>query len=280
MLASALGLIAVAHAGVPEKTIAYIAYTNGYWQAWIMDADGKQVKQITKSPYDKSRVSWYPDRKHLLVNGNQGELVKVNINSGKEAHIKVSPAGMNDASLSPDGKRIVFSLSTADSIDDNNIWLVRADGSDPRRITNMQGLQHEPVWSRDGKWIYFLSGKGGQVHDIWRLSVSKNKTEQLTTGKLYHFDVAISPTGDLAFSSNRSGNYEIWTSKGKNKAVKLTDNPSLDAQPTWSPDGKTIIFESSRSGTVNLWKMNLKDKTPAPITRTKHGARAPVWMGR
>jgi len=279
-LACALGLITIVYAGTPEKTVAYLAYTEGFWQVWVMDAEGKNSKQVTQSPYDKSRVSWFPDGRHLLANGNQGKLVKVSISSGNETMFQVDPAGMNDATLSPNGKHIAFSLSTAGSIDDNNIWLVKADGSDPKRIANMKGLQHEPVWSPDSQWIYFLSGKGGQVHDIWRLSVSKHQTEQLTTGQLYHFDVAISSKGQLAFSSNRSGNYEIWMQEPKGKAVKLTDHPALDAHPAWSPDGKTIIFESTRGGIVNLWKMNLEDKKLVSITQTKTGARAPVWKGR
>ena len=278
-LACALGLVTIVYASTPEKTIAYLAYSKGFWQAWVMDADGKQAKQVTRSPYDKSRVSWFPDGKHLLVNGNQGKLVKVRVKNGKENIIKVSPAGMNDAVVSPDGKYIAFSLSTAGSIDDNNIWLVKADGSDAKRIADMQSLQHEPAWSPDGKWIYFLSGKGRQTHDIWRVSIDNGKKEQLTAGQLYHFDVAVSSNGDLAFSSNRSGNYEIWIQRHGGKAVKLTNHPALDARPAWSPDGKTIIFESTRSSVVNLWKIAPSKNLPVPMTETKAGSRAPVWYG-
>lgn len=273
------GVFSVSEAGSPQNAIAYLAYTNGYWQAWIMDADGKYVRQVTRSAYDKSRVSWFPDRKHLLVSGNQGKLVKVKISSGKETAIIVNPAGMNDAVVSPDGKQIAFSLSPAGSIDDNHIWLANIDGSNLQRFTNMQGLQHEPVWSPDGSWIYFLSGKGGQVHDIWRISLITKKTEQLTAGQMYHFDVSVSSKGDLAFSSNRSGNYEIWIQRPKGKPVKVTHHPALDARPAWSPDGKSLMFESSRGGSVKLWKLNISDGRPVAITPNSKGARAPVWAG-
>ncbi len=273
-------VFSVSEAGSPQKTIAYLAYTDGYWQAWIMDSNGGHVQQVTRSAYDKSRVSWFPDRKHLLVSGNQGKLVKVKISSGKETAILVDPAGMNDAVASPDGKHIAFSLSPAGSIDDNHIWLVNIDGSNLQRLTNMQGLQHEPAWSPDSNWIYFLSGKGGQVHDIWRVSLKTKKIEQLTAGQLYHFDVAVSSKGDLAFSSNRSGNYEIWIQRPKEKPVKVTDHPALDARPAWSPDGTSLMFESTRGeGSVKLWKLDVPDGKPVAITPDSTGARAPVWAG-
>ena len=163
-----------------DQDVAYLAFTQGYWQLWIMNHDGVNHKQITHSHYDKSRVSWYTDGKHLLLNGNQGELVKVDILTGKEIPIVLPLKGMNDAVISPDGKQILFSLSTSDSIDDNNIWLVNTDGNQLKKLTNMSYLQHEPVWAPDGNSLYFLSGKGEQSHDIWRFDLKDKRQEQLT----------------------------------------------------------------------------------------------------
>lgn len=266
-------------AGEPQTPIAYLAYAEGYWQVWLMDADGDSQRQVTKSPYDKSRVSWYPNGEFLLVNGNQGELNRVELSSGDESPVPVTLKGMNDAVVSPDGEHIVFSLSTSGSIDDNNIWLVDSDGKNQQKLTNMQGLQHEPVWSPDGKSLYFLSGKGGQAHDIWQLTLATMEAEQLTTSSLYHFDVAVSRDGQVAFSSNRSGDYEIWISDIEGKMLQITDNPGMDGKPAWSPDGTTLIFESSREGGPNLWKVSLADAELKKLTEHERGARAPVWYG-
>ncbi len=258
--------------------IAYIAYNDGYWQAWTMTTDGRNHRQITRTPYDKSRISWYPDGRYLLVNNSQGGLAKVDIETGHEIPIRVSLAGVNDGMVSPDGEWIAVSFRLADGIDNNDIWIVKSDGTGLRRLTNMKGLQHEPSWGPDGNWIYFLSGTGGQTHDIWRVSPSSKKAEQLTVGQLYHFDVAVSPDGDLAFSSNRTGNYEIWVKRGKENARALTNHPALDARPTWSPDGRTVVFESTREGAPNIWKMALQNGSPVKLTKHRDGARAPVWQ--
>jgi len=260
-----------------DQDVAYLAFTQGYWQLWVMNHDGVNHKQVTHSHYDKSRVSWYTDGKYLLLNGNQGELVKVDVLTGKEIPIVLPLKGMNDAVISPDGKQILFSLSTSDSIDDNNIWLVNTDGNQLKKLTNMSYLQHEPVWAPDGNSLYFLSGKGDQSHDIWRFDLKDKRQEQLTVAQLYHFDIAVSPNGDLAFSSNRSGNYEIWIQGQNQTAKQITAHPALDARPTWSPDGTTLIFESTRNGHAGLWKIPVKGGAATLLTHHQDGARAPVW---
>jgi len=243
-----------------------------------MDADGSNQHQVTRSAYDKSRVSWYPDGRSLLVNGNQGELVKVALESGREAPIKTELSGMHDAVLSPDGRYIAFSLSSSPSIDDNNIWLVEADGSDPRKLIKKQFLQHEPAWSQDGGTVYFLSGRGDQTHDLWRFDLHKGSLQQLTSGQLYNFDIAPGPGGVLAFSSNRTGNYEIWLREPAGEVRRLTNHPALDAAPSWAPDGRSLVFESTRGGNPNIWRIPRDGGDPVQLTHHAEGARASVWL--
>jgi len=256
--------------------VAYLAHTAGYWQVWTMQPDGSHQTQISKSEYDKSHISWYPDGNHILVNGNQGELNKLNIETGKEAPIELPIKGTVDAVVSPNGQYIAFSLSVAGSVDNNHIWLVNANGQNLVKLTKMDGLQHEPVWSPNGQWIYFLSGRGGQAHDIWRVAVESRQTEQLTAGQLYNFDLAIAQQDKIAFSSNRSGNYEIWV-RGKGKEKQITHNDAMDSRPSWSPDTKKIMYESTKGGRMNIWSLDIEQGNPVQLTRNAIGARYPVW---
>ena len=261
-----------------QQAIAYLAYSDdGYWQVWQMTPEGQHSQQLTFSPYDKSRLSWYPDGKYLLVNGLQGTLVQVERTTGKETPISLPLAGMSDAVLSPDGQWIAFSLSTAGSVDDNNLWVVDAHGGQPRKLTQLPYLQHDPTWSPDGSTLYFLSGKGDQNHDIWKVSLRDGATTQLTVGQLYHFDIAVDPEGRLAYSSNQSGNYEIWLQSPGEPPRRLTDDPALDAHPYWSPDGRDLVFESTRDGVPNIWRLPISGGDPKPLTHHARGARMPVW---
>ena len=259
-----------------QELMAYLAYTDDYWQLWVMTPDGNNKKQITSTSYDKSHISWFPDGNEILVNGNQGKLTRVNIRTHDEQQITLPIKGTVDAVVSPNGQYIVFSLSVADSIDNNHIWRVNVNGGELTQMTNMAGLQHEPVWSPDGQWIYFLSGEGNQSHDIWRVSIGKKNVEQLTVAQLYNFDVTFSRTGDMAFSSNRAGNYDVWL-KTNNKVRRLTKNDAIDSRPTFSPDGQNISFESLRSGSLNIWQKSLMTNEIKQLTNESIGARFPVW---
>jgi len=141
----------------------------------------------------------------------------------------------------------------------------------------MPRLQHEPTWSRDGKYIYFLSGGGGQTHDVWRVDMSNRKAEQLTVNAAYHFDLAMRPDGVMAYSGNRTGDYDLWLRHPDGRTEQLTKDADLDARPSWSPDGKDLVYESSRGGVINIWRVGLRSRDPQRVTDTPDGARQPVW---
>jgi len=259
-----------------ESNVAYLAHTNNFWQVWTMNENGENKQQITSSQFDKTHISWYPDGQHLLVNGHQGRLLKLNLHTKKETPVELPIKGTVDAVISPDGQKIAFSLSVAGSRDNNHIWLVDANGKYLKKLTNMNGLQHEPTWTPDGAWIYFLSSTDRQAHDIWRVSVANKSTEQLTVNQLYHFDLAFSPQGDMAFSSNRAGNYDLWLRNAQGKETAITNHEAIDSRPTFSANGREIIFESSRSGVMNIWHKHI-DGDVKQLTFETIGARHPVW---
>ena len=266
--------VSKAHA---DEYIAYLQQTDGYWQVWMMEANGESPKQLSDSQWDKSRISWFPNNKRILANGSQGQVTVINVDSKTETRLEMPVNGAVDAVVSPDGSSIVFSLSVADSIDNNHIWLMDIESRDLRKLTNLDGLQHEPVWSLDSTSIYFLSGKGDQNHDIWRLDLETRSIEQITVNSLYNFDLAVADTGVIAFSSNRNtGDYEIWMLEG-GEYHQITQHAGLDARPSFSPDGDRIAFESYRQGSMNIWLHSIGDGAVTRLTQTADGARHPVF---
>lgn len=268
------GLSGPASAGGAE--LAYLAFTDGYWQVWTLDADGGSPRQVTRSSFEKARCSWFPDGRHLLVAALDGRVFRVNLETGAESQVPVPLSGSMDAVLSPDGTRIAFSRTTPGSADDNDVWLVRLDGTGLRKLITMPWLQHDPQWDADGERVYFLSGDGRQDHDIWRVAIATGATDQLTTGALYHFDLAVARDGTLAFSSNRSGDYEIYSQREGEAPVRRTQHAGLDGGPTWSPDGRSLVFHSTRSGGLQLWRVD-EGGPPRQLTHHADGARGAVW---
>jgi Tol biopolymer transport system component len=80
---------------------------------------------------------------------------------------------------SPDGRRIAFSALRESGHWD--IWLMDSDGGSPRQLTVDPGDEQKPTWSRDGRWIYYASDRGGRL-DIWRMASSGGPSERVTSG--------------------------------------------------------------------------------------------------
>ena len=73
--------------------------------------------------------------------------------------------------------------------------------------------------------------------------------------------VCVDAQAQIAFQSNRDGNYEIYVMSinGKNQR-RLTKNRVSDRLPSWSPDGKQIAFESNRDGNREIYVMDADGK--------------------
>lgn len=243
-----------------------------------MDEQGHHQTQVTHTPYDKIRISWYPDGKHVLVGSRQQGVRKVSIATGVEEEIKLPWQKVSDVMLSSDGKQITFSVSPMGGVDVNHIWVATAAGTNLKKLTTKAYLQHQPVWGPNNQWIYFLAGDGGQSHDIWKVSVDGQHMEKLTSGNLYHFELAVSKNNTFLFSSNRSGNYEIWSQAPGKKAVKQTHHAMLDSQPDWSPLADAFVFTSNRNGgQPNIWLKNIETGKLSQLTQSVNGAMSAVW---
>ncbi|MGH8239394.1 MAG: TolB family protein, partial [Steroidobacteraceae bacterium] len=115
-LIAAATLVCVAHVAEARDSgradLAYLAVTDGYWEVWLAQADGKRARQLTRSKNDKTRVSWYPDGSALLASGNDGRVQRVDL-EGRETRIPLQQQPVIDAVISPDGRRLAYSFSSA-----------------------------------------------------------------------------------------------------------------------------------------------------------------------
>ena len=74
----------------------------------------------------------------------------------------------------------------------------------------------------------------------------------LQAGKFNHLE-----NGLIAFTSAQNGTFDIYTMRTDgSKLINLTNNPSNDLSPLWSPDGKKIAFTSERTGNTDIFVMN------------------------
>jgi len=154
------------------------------------------------------------------------------------------------ARWSPDGSALAFA-----SLTDNQIHLVRARSRQPVKITS-QGRNADPVFSPDGRYVYFSSDRSGRWQ-LWRVSVDGSAPEQLTRDDFDDTHPYLSPDGrSIAFLSfDARANSRGALRDARLRLLSLADgridelakllgsDTSLGAYP-WSPDGEYLAFVS------------------------------------
>jgi Tol biopolymer transport system component len=159
------------------------------------------------------------------------------------------------AALSPrwsyDGRRLVFGLGGG--FDTRNapsrVIVTHADGSNVRVLATGAGAGF-PSFSPDGKRLVFrVWGKDANERGLRILALDTAAITHLTRDEFDTFP-GWSPKGDLiAFTSWRNGDFDIYTIRPDGSGLKrLTTAPGNDAHSSWSPDGRYLIFSSSRLG--------------------------------
>ena len=180
----------------------------------------------------------------------------------------------------------------------HEIYVMDADGTNQRRLTNNPASDYSPSWSPDGKRMAFVSRRDGHVHPIdgWRTSeiyvmdADGNNQQRLTDNDFYDTHPSWSPDGErIAFISRRAGHFigefglssEIYVmdADGKNTR-RLTNNRKTDVSPSWSSDGKRIVFSSYRDGNAEIYVMDNDGGNQQKLTNNPpHTNGGPAWFG-
>ncbi len=172
--------------------------------------------------------------------------------SNKKTVFQKNGGGAFSPAWSPDGQWLAFGYGTFFNARETamaHLVVMRQDGSEQRDLTDGKVNAGFPSWSPDGKRI---------VYRVWSqderglaiVDVSSGKVTKLTTGN-DNFPMW-SPTSDVIGFTRDSGgvkSFDIYTIKADGTGLtKLTNAPGNDAHCAWSPDGKWVIFSTSRYG--------------------------------
>ena len=158
---------------------------------------------------------------------------------------------------------ITVTLRGADAARD---FTTDADGSHVKRITHSVGANTSPSWNpKTGQEVAFVSDRGG-TPQLYTMDAEGAEAQKVPLPDMgYVIDPAWSPNGQLlAFSWRRpNGNYDLYIMDvATHDLVELTRDAGRNERPSWAPDGRHMVFESTRTGTRQIWSM-LADGTSA-----------------
>jgi Tol biopolymer transport system component len=163
--------------------------------------------------------------------------------------------GDYDGHFSPDGKNIAFVRDTKDVQD---IYVMPSFGGEPRRITFDDRLLGGIAWMPDSKEILFSSNRGGADWGLWRVPVAGGTPQRTAVGDRAQNPV-VSIKGHRLAYADQSWNENIWripigSGHHGGKPEKLIYSTLQEEGPQYSPDGKHIVFQSTRSGSFEIWR--------------------------
>jgi Tol biopolymer transport system component len=153
-----------------------------------------------------------------------------------------------DGAWSPDGEWIVYRDSTRGINENDEIFVVRSDGTDRRNLTRHPANDWGPDWSPDGSTIVFNSDRGGGgVLSGYLVDPDGSNLRRIDVDTWLEYP-SFSPDGTrIAFEGALGSNYELFVADLATGATEqLTDSPGHDGWPSWSPDGSAIAFTSVR----------------------------------
>jgi Tol biopolymer transport system component len=175
-----------------------------------------------------------------------------------------------EGSYSPDGQWIVFSSMRSaydhplnekekKTLDENpsnfaEIYVMRADGSGQKRLTDTWGYDGGPFFTPDGKKILWRRfDEQGLIADVWTMNPDGTDQRQITDFGSMSWAPYMHASGQyIFFASNKLGfeNFEVFIvdAAGTKEPVRVTYSDGFDGLPVPSPDGKTLAWTSSRSG--------------------------------
>jgi TolB protein len=158
------------------------------------------------------------------------------------------------------------------------IFLIHADGSEPKNLTLSKCLNSFPAWSPDGKKIAFACDFDGTMN-IYVMDPNGNQTKQLTKSNEPTWHPSWSPDGKkIVFSRKMPTGSGIFVMDADGDNEKQIAQDAAD--PAWSPDGKKILFTSRRSGAG--YRVYVMDTSGANVTEltfnsNQMGHTFPAW---
>ena len=191
--------------------------------------DGSNLKQLTDAHGYDAEGSYSPDGKYIVFCSLRHAYPKSDLSPKDLKQLEVDPAYFGE------------------------IYIMNADGSNQKRLTDWEGYDGGPFFTPDGQhivWRHF--SKDGATADIYTMQLDGTGVQRLTDFNSMSWAPYFHPSGEyVVFASNKLGfeNFELFLvdANGRHEPVQITSTDGFDGLPVFSPDGNRLCWTSNRN---------------------------------
>ena len=237
------------------KTVVYVGYSSGNADLYLQRVDGRNAINLTRdTPEDDIQPAFSPDGSQIAFRSERGGGGIFLMGATGESVRRLTDSGFNPA-WSPDGKEIAVADEGIQTPLSRNVksrlWAVDVATGAKRIVTRGDAVESswsgdsvQPSWSPHGHRIAYWGHRPGHHRDIWTV-----------------------PAVPVAGAKPGAGE------------VPVTEDPGVDWNPVWSPDGAWLYFASDRNGTMNLWRVGIDEKTGKVLGKPDPVVVPSRWVG-
>ena len=186
----------------------------------------------------------------------------------RELYLPQLTSGPSSLTWGPDSKELIYSMA-------GSLWRQKLDSKEAAQLTDGAGYDYQPDWSPDGKSVVYVSYQKDAM-ELWLLDLASRKASQLTEGGAVNLEPRWSPDGKklVWVSTQYNKRFHVFIGEVRDgklaNVVRLTGETrsslpryyysayDMEINPTWTRDGKEILFVSNKGhiyGTGGFWLM-------------------------
>jgi len=268
--------------GVSATELAFISDRSGTRELYVMSVDGRKQRPATRVNSLKMFPEWVPDGSAILYIAyakaqpglfltSRSPLVKPG--PILQSHFAGRP--VYRGRFDPTGEELAV-VSSVDGAAE--LFLVKRQGGQPRRLTNHPAIDITPAWSPDGRQIAFVSDRSGSPQ-LYIMNRDGSNLQRLTFTGSYNAAPTWSPDGRwIAYETRVRGQFDIWLIDPSGQInFPVIQHPKSDEGPTWSPDGRKLAFSSSRRGRYDIYVADWNGENVLRVTESAGSNIQPAW---
>ena len=279
------------------RQIAFMRFLKNGFSINLISALGGAEKTLFNSQFAEQagfpgrmcdHMDWSPDGKWLAFGGpldvKYNRLTLLSLDDLKVKSLTFPEQGDYDCepAFSPDGRSIAFERGSIGGLG-RDLFVKPTIGGELRRLTFENAWGGVPTWTQDGKEIVFPSSRGGLLN-LWRIPANGGLPQPVAGIGPVAFAPSIPRRGNLLAYVHSSVNSGIWQIRLSDETHPLgpatrliTSRGHVNWRPSFSPDGKKVVFESDRLGYSDIWSCNSDGSNCAQLTSLHGTAGTARW---